>query len=388
MRVEPPNRQQKFAMKLRSLLMLIIAVAVVAAAGLITQRKAPTTDLAQQMLYPDLLAKINDVQTIEIKSKDGIVNVARRSEQWVVNNFDDYPALVENVKRGLLQLASLKIVENKTEKPENYPTLSVEDITAPNAGSHLVTGSATDGTPLFALLLGKARPAKAVGEPGHYVRRAADTMAYLVEGELDFTTDVTDWLDTMVANLPVDRVRQVTVHPKDGPAFTVSKANPKVQLYDLENVPDGQEVRARATVSSIGGLLLDAKFEKVVAASKLAGLTPRARAEIETFDGLSGTVEAYDYLDDVYMVLKFAHQPELAGTKEAKPPEKEIKLGNEGPQPTPPKTADEVAKEVAQLNTRVSGWAYVLPDYKSRLLEKSLADMLKKKDEPEKPVTE
>jgi Domain of unknown function (DUF4340) len=368
-------------MKPRTLVTLLTAIAVIVGAALVTQRNAPTTDVAQQVLYPELLAKVNDVHTLEIKSKDGAVTVARKGEQWVVKNFDDYPAMVANVKRGLLQLAALKIVETKTSKPEKYATLGVEDLSAPNAGSRLVTGLSAEGKPLVSLLLGKERPAKSLSTPSHYVRRVDDKAAYLVEGELNFTTAITDWLDTTVANLPVDRIRQVTVHPASGPSFTVSKANPTVQLYTLDNVPEGQEVRARATVSSIGGLLLDAKFEKVIAASKLGNLTPRARADIETFDGLTGTVEAYDYMDDVYVTLKFAHQPEKAGTKESKPLEKEIKLGNEGPPPTPPKTTEEVAKEVGELNARVTGWAYALPDYKSRLLDKSL----EKKGEQEKP---
>ncbi|MSR14024.1 MAG: DUF4340 domain-containing protein [Gammaproteobacteria bacterium] len=371
-------------MKLRSLITLVIAIAVIAAAGIITQRKAPTTELEQQALYPDLLAQVNVVHTLEVKSKDGAVTIARDGDQWVVRNFDNYPGLIANVKRGLVQLASLKIVEAKTSKPEKYATLSVEDVTLPNAGSRLVTGLSAEGKPLVELLIGKQRSAKSLGAPSFYVRRVGENAAYLVAGELEFTTTITDWLDTTVANLPVDRVRQVTLHPATGSSFTVSKANSQEQLYVLDNVPDGQEVRARATVSSIGGLLLDAKFEKVIAASKLAGLKPRARAELETFDGLTGTVEAFDYLGEVFVVLKFAHRPETAGSKVSTPSEKEIKLGNKGPKPTPPKTPEEVAKEVSELNTRLSNWAYVLPDYKARLLDKTLPDLLKKKGEPEK----
>lgn len=369
-------------MKLRAQLMLIISVSVVIAAGVISQRNAPTTDISHQALFPDLLQHINEVQAIEVKSKDGAVDIGRTKDQWVVKNLDDYPALVANVKRSLLQLAALKIIEEKTSKPEKYATLSVEDISSPQAGSRLVTVASTDGSPLVTLLVGKARSTKSLGKPGHYVRLANNATAYLVEGELELPATANDWIDTTVVNLPVDRVRQVTVHPHEGPAFTVSKASPEIQLFTLADVPKGKEVRARATVSSIGGILLDAKFEKVVATDKLSGLTPRARAVIETFDGLRGTVEAYDFADDVYFVLKFAHRPELVGPKDtaAKSPEKEVKLGNEGPTPTPPKTPEEVAKEVAELNARVAGWAFVLPDYKSRLLDKTLADLIKPKE--------
>ena len=158
----------------------------------------------------------------------------------------------------------------------------------------------------------------------------------------------------------------------------------------LENVPEGFEVRARATVSSMGGLLLDAKFEKVALASKLAALTPVATATLETFDGITTKISQFKFEDAAYMTFEFAHTPSIVVTPPlATKPAEEATIAPSSPAAPPPaplKSATEVAQEVVTLNARVKGWAYVLPDYKSRLFEKKLADLIKKKGAAEEPA--
>lgn len=366
-------------MKFRPLITFIIAVVVLVGAWRITQRKTPTADVQAVELYPGLIDKINDVRSITVKNKDGAVTVARAGERWTVHSLDDYPANVATIKQALVQLASLKIVDIKTSNAAKYAQIGVEDVTSPDAHSRLVTVIGAGPSPT-ALLIGKERPAKAQMAPRHYVRRAGEANALLVEGELSFSAKANDWLDSTVVDIPVDRVHQVTVKPHDGKPFTVQKANPQEQLYTLAEVPAGFEVRARATVSSIGGLLLDAKFERVMAASKLAGLTPRASAVVETFDGLVGIVDAYEVDKAIYLTLKFAQQavaaPPTTGTPKASGAE---------PAPANPsalKKPAEIAIEVEELNKRVASWAYVLPDYKSHLLDKKFEDLIKKKALP------
>ena len=242
-------------MKSRNLIALAIAMVVAAGAWQVTQRKAPTTEFGAALLYPGLIDHLNDSQQIVIGSSTGTVTVVHAGDQWRVKEFDGYPAQVATIKQLLVQLASLKILEIKTGKPEKYPQLGVEDLANPGATSRAVKVLMQGGSTAVDLLVGKERPARAMNAPGHYVRRVEEASAYLVEGNLSFGTKPTEWLETSVVNLPVERVRQVTIQPTNGPAIVVNKARPDVQLYTLANIPDGFEVRALATVSSMGGLL-------------------------------------------------------------------------------------------------------------------------------------
>jgi len=368
-------------MKSRNFSMLALVAVIALGAWYVTQRKVPTTEITAVALFPGFIDRVNDARRLTVQSNEGTVTVTRAGDQWQVDEFDNYPAAMAKVKQTLLQLASLKILEAKTGKPEKYAQIGVEDRSAPGATSRAVTVADDAGKPLADLLLGKERPARAMNEPGHYVRRAGETTAYLVEGELELPPKTVEWVDTSIVNLPVDRVRQVTIQPSDGPAIVVNKSRPEVQLYTLANLPEDQEVRASATVSSMGGLLLDARLEQVAKAEKISGAEPRATAVVETFDGLTAKVRRYDVEGTTYLTFEFAHTPEQAVTLPPAKPGETLATDPTapGPEPVPLKKPEEVAQEVAELTARVKGWAYVLPDYKSRLLDKKLSDLIKKR---------
>jgi len=364
----------------KSPITLILAAVVAIGAFYVSQQKTPTTEIAQTLLFPAFLDEVNATETLRVEAPAGVINISRAGEQWVVQEFGGYPARPELVRQTLLQLGNLRVLEAKTGKAENYPALEVEDRSAPNAKSRAVRALDKDGKPLLDLLVGKARPARAMNPPGHFVRRAGEANAYLVEGELTLGASAQDWIETQVVDLPVDRVRQVTISPKDGTPIVVNKANPEVQLYTLAEVPKGMEVKARATVSSMGGLLLDARLEKVRAATELEGQVPSATAEVETFDGLAAKLARYDFDGGVWVTLEFAHTPDrVVAPAPAPAPEKPVQEMNAGPAPAGLRKPEEVAEEVRALNARVKGWAYALPSYKTRLLEKTLDELLKKK---------
>lgn len=359
---------------------LVVAAVVAVGAWYVSQQKTPTTEIAQTLLFPSFLDQVNTTHTLRVEAPAGATTISRVGDQWVVKEFGGYPARTDLVRQTLLQLGNLRIVEAKTGKPENYPALEVEDRQTPSAKSRAVRALDEGGKPLLDLLVGKARPARAMNPPGHFVRRAGEPNAYLVEGDLTLGAAAQDWIETQVVDLPVDRVRQVTITPKDGKPIVVNKANPEVQLYTLAEIPAGMEVKARATVSSMGGLLLDARLEKVRAVSELKGLEPSATAEVETFDGLSAKLARYDHEGGVWVTLDFAHTPErVVAPAPAPTPDKPIEEMNAGPAPAGLKKPSEVAEEARALNERVKGWAYALPSYKTRLLEKTLDDLLKKK---------
>jgi len=362
-------------------MMLVVALLVGGVAWYVSQQKSPTMEVASSLLLPGLMDRLNDTSKIVVESRDGSVTIVHEGGQWKVEEFGGYPAKPERVRQLLLQLGELRIVERKTAKAENFPQLEVEDRTSRDAASRAVKVLDDKGEPLVDLLVGKSRPARAMNPPGHYVRRAGEPNAWLVEGELAPGGQPTEWIETSVVDLPVDRVRQVNITPTGEKTIVVNKSSPEVQLFSLAEVPAGFEVRARATVSSMGGLLLDARLEGVLPAARFADQQPTATAVVETFDGLSATVRRFENKGEGFLTLEFAHTPDRVVAPVPPPSDApKPKEMNEGPAPAGLKKPEEVAEEVEALNARVQGWAYRLPDYKTRLLEKKLDDLLKKKD--------
>jgi len=215
------------------------------------------------------------------------------------------------------------------------------------------------------------------------VRRFGEQTAYLVEGDLGINGKRNDWMEAAIIDLPVERVRKVTLTHAGQTPVVVAKENPKVQLFALQGTPDGYESRSSAVISSIGGLLLDVRFEDVAAKAKVDGLVPRAIVEVQTFDGLVATIEQYDVKEKVLVSFDFAFNEELVLPVEAAPAPPAAPDAPSSPPPA--ETQDQLAKvkaEVEQLKSRTAGWVYELADYKTRIIDKKLEDLIKVKSEP------
>lgn len=374
-------------MKANKALALAAAALIAAGAYYVTREKAPATTVENALLYPGLIDHLNDSRSIAIAGADGAFTLARDGERWSMTERDGYPARGELARTALVQLADLRIREQKTSKPENYAALGVTDDVAAGSETRRVTVRTGDGGVLADLIVGNVRQAKGLESPGHYVRRAGEPTALLVEGDLELATRRNDWMDTQVIDLPVERVRRVTItHPEKRPVV-VSKTDPTQQLFALHEAPEGYEARSSAVTSSIGGLLLDVRFEDVAAVKRIEGLVPRTIIEVQTFDGLVATLEQYDVKDQNFIKFDFAFNPDLvfvspaaaAATQPdaAKPP---------APVPTI-KPANEVQAEIEALTKKTAPWVYALADYKVRIIDKKIEDLIKSKT-PSTPTPE
>jgi hypothetical protein len=372
-------------MNTRKFLLLVVAGLIAYGAWHVSQRKAPSTEVENALLYPGLLDQLNDSQSIEIQTADDKFTLRRDGERWSMVERNGYPVHVDKVREALFQLAALKVRESKTSKTENYPTLGVSDTPASGSDSRRVTVRGATEEPLADLLIGKARQAKGLESPGHYVRRHGDATAYLVEGDLGIAVKANDWIETAIVDVPVDRVRQVTIGHYGAPPVTVSKKDRKEQLFTLQNPPEGYDARSAAVVSSIGGLLLDVRLEDVIAASRVENATPRTIVDIQTFDGLGATLEQYDLDGRVFVTFKFAFNPDPktpAGEADKADPTAQAA----GTAAADANAAPDVKAEVEALDAKVRGWAYELPDYKTRIIDKKMEDLIKVKGQALPPM--
>lgn len=359
--------------------LLLAGAALLAAFGAyqVNQGKAPTSIVESALLYPTLLETLNDAQRIDIASAAGSFQIAREGERWVMADRDNFPIQAAPVRELLMQVASLRIREEKTSRPEQYATLGVEDLNTPKAAGQGVTVIGKSASPMANLLVGKARKAKGSDLPGHYVRRDGGPVALLAEGELAVKAKRLEWMDTAIASIGVDRVRKASINYAGQESVVVSKGSRKEQLFTLQGIPAGKQAKSSAMVSNVGALLLDLRFEDVAGAKALEGQVPAGTAQIETFDGLVATLSSFDLKGKPVVTLKFEFKPELAEAAPTVEKPKEAAAGapEAGVADANAKAGD-VAAEVARLNERTVPWAYQIPEYKVRTLKRSLADLV------------
>src|ERR1700685_1215907 len=143
----------------RVLLLLIAGVIVIAGSlWLASQRHLEKATLAGDLVLPGLQKSLNDVSEIHLAKGDGTrVTLKKGATDWLVAE-RDYPADSGRVRKLLLDLGALNVVEEKTRNRELYPQLGVEDSDSPKATGTLVEVVTPAKT--FALIVGKAAEGK------------------------------------------------------------------------------------------------------------------------------------------------------------------------------------------------------------------------------------
>ena len=360
----------------KKIVILIATIAVVYSAWQVSRTNAPTVDLSSESLYPALLDQVNSINKMLIRSADSSTELRRVGENWVIGNRDNFPAKFDSVKSAILKIAETKIIERKTSIAEKYATLGVNDpSTTDNAKGIRVDITNADNKELVSLIIGNERQGRALGEANFYIRRVADEASYLVAGDLDVSAQVDDWIEADIADIDTERVQRISIMADGEKPVIIRKEKPSDNFFTVHNIPEGFKAKSRATVSSLGALMLSLRFEDVIAASHVASSSPRGQIEAQTFDGLIAKFERYDYQDNEYVKISFKFDENVVVETNTDDGESE-------------EATVSVAEEVEALNTKTTGWLYKLPDFKMRMLDKRLSDLIEPLEEEQSSETE
>jgi hypothetical protein len=332
----------------RRVLMLLIAGVLVIAGALwiASQRHLERATLAGDRVLPGLEKSLNDVTEIHLTKGDATRTTLKKgATDWVVAE-RDYPADSGRVRKLLLDLGALSVVEEKTRNREFYPQLGVEDSDSPKASGTLVEVISPAKT--FALIVGK--PAE--GKSG-FVRVARTPPSLLAQPLISIDADPRRWIDRTVVDIGEQRLKEAVIEPAAGPAYTASRAAPQQSDYKVAPIPKGRELSSSSAANEVGGALVALQADDVRRAPA-AGATKPDHAIFRAFNGLE--------LDVTGIVEGEHHIIALLARA----------------------TAKESQAEAEALNRRLQGWQIEIPGYKYQAMFRPLEDLLKKV-EPAKP---
>lgn len=350
--------------KLLAGLAVVAVIAVGGAIAVTTSLRQSTSapEATQQRLFPEVVARADDIRAIVIASKDASVRLARDGDRWTVPDKFNYAAATDKVRKLLGGLAELRALEAKSSSPENYAFMEVENIDAANAKSVRIALQDGAGKDIVAVIVGKQRFAKSgTAGDGVYVRRADNAQAWLAQGRLSIERDMLAWLERKVTDVSRDRVRQTTVHGEK--TLVVERAKPDDKDFAIKDMPADRKVKSAWDVNSVGGAFESVEFDDVRPAADLEFAATSPSATAETFDGLSVTATLADRDNATWVRFAAKSQPPAQPVEGAKL-----------------KSAEDVAKEVEAVNARTGGWAYKLPNYKLESMRKKLDDLIEPKD--------
>jgi hypothetical protein len=291
---------------------------------------------------------VNSVTELRLSKGDGTKTTLKKgSTDWMVAE-RDYPADSGKVRKLLLDLASLDVVEEKTRVAENYPTLGVEDINSDKA-----TGTRVDAvtpTKTYSVIVGKSSGAKS-----GYVRVVNTPQSFLASPSITVDADPRRWLDHTLIDIQQERIKEVAVKPAEGPAYTATREKKEQPDFTVREVPKGRELSSPAAADPIAGSLGSVSLDDV---QHLPPTPPTgvSHAIFTTFDGLK--LDVAGRKDGTRTLVSF----------------------------TPSSTAKETEAEAKTLETRLKGWEFEIPSYKYDGMFRPLEDLLKKP--PEKKPAE
>lgn len=352
-------------MKRSFVYLAVVTLAALAVVFFIAPGDRPSSDMtADALLLPGLAEQVNDVNRIEIvkAGSNTVATLIKGEQQWGVDQMGGYRADWSKIQALLAALAQARIVEAKTDKPEYYGRLGVEDITAGDAGGVLVSfDGAGEST---GVLIGK----EARGRQGQYVRLQVAPGSSLVDRDFDVPLETIDWADSRIIDVNSSEVAEVEVFHPSSERVLVMRISADQTDFDLADLPEDREIKSSWAVNSLGSVMTLLDMEDVRPDDSI-DWTNAIKLRLLKFSGVEILADLVQQDDQYFMRLNASH-PAAAVVSE------DIDVSTDQQQ-IDDQAAMDVANEVEEINLKVSGWAYVIPQYKFEAMAKKPEDLLK-----------
>jgi len=333
-------------MQRRGFVLLLGATVIVALGALYALRSGGGTVAVAgvgERAMPDVAAKLDAATWMRLTRSGTTMSFAEIGKDWFLVEKGDYPADGARVRRLLLALADLELVEPKTARPALFPRLDVDD--PGNGKATQVMIQDRTGRSLGQLIVGRDRPDRlGLGNDGVYVRRVGEERAWLARGKVDVSGETVDWLDRHILDIPGERIATMIFTGARQGVLVIGRGA-MADRFSVDNAADGMKFKddqaIAAPAAALQGLdLLDVK----PAAKQPVPDSGVATAAFTTLDGLTVRLKLFESDKRDWVAI------EAAGS-------------------------GAVAAESKAINARVRPWVFAISPDTAKLLRTRLADL-------------
>ena len=342
----------------KSLILLsVITVIIIIAAAVTSVRREPQTVIEQTILSENLDNRINDVAQIFIESENGSLNIVKLDDDWGIMQADNYPARFEKVKKLVIDAAGLNVISPKTSNPELFRELGLEDPGEENSRSSLLTFRDAAGNDIEELIIGNKPSDREL-----YVRIAGTSNTYLVEGQLDLSTEVPDWIFGDLVDIPEDRIMEVTIEHPDGETLTLNRPEGE-EAFTLAEVPQGRKPRSQYFTNQPATFLAKLSIENARSQNNFSYPETPVKTTFRSYDGLVATVYSAKVDSINYASMEFSVDEDQLEITSGNEQDQAIVIGEQ-------ETVPDVREEVNELSEKTRNWVFVIPQANYLLLTK------------------
>jgi len=344
----------------------LVALAVVV--FLVPKDGSSGKSAGETLLLPAIAGQINDVDRVEIVTagSNTVATLVKDNTQWGVEQMGGYRADWSKLQGLLAALAQARVIESKTDNPEYYDRLGVEDITAEDAGSVLVRFSIGDQT--TAVLVGN----QSQGRKGQYVRLQDMPLSALVDREFEVPRQLIEWADSSIIDINSSEVAEIEIiHPSSERVLAMRISADQTD-FNLAGPLALREPKSSWAVNSLGSVFTMLNMETVRPASSI-DWKGAVKIRVLSFSGLEILADLVQ-LEDEYLLRLHASHPAsvVKGNNESLDGQLEIEK----------QAQDDVARMVEEINLKVDGWAYGISKQKFDAMVKKPEDLLKPLETP------
>jgi hypothetical protein len=348
--------------KLNSLTVLFIVTAVMVVFMLFTLRGEDGTTDDYALLFPGLFEQLSDVDNITITSLEDNFTMYREGEDWYIKERWNFPADLNLVKRALIDISEAKILERKTNNPEDYMLLGVEGAEQGGSSSQIMMKKGDDVVAGLILGLERELP-NTIGARQFYVRRADEDRAWLAEGYLNINPLMLNWIKSEVINVARERIASLNIIQPNGETLTLINLGQK-DKFGLPEFMHNTTFKYQQLGYDMAGTLFQLRMEDVQPKSEFSrGDSEVVKAEFMTFDGLKVITETSFIDGSYYTELKAEFDESIVKQAPADISQLDVLL-----------SAEEVKQEVDKLNKHFNGWVYRFGGFVGTNLMRAKAD--------------
>ena len=334
-------------MHARSLILLASATAALVAIAIVVLASSDR-DVSRatpgQSAFPALAARLGDVASVTVSRDGTTMTLIRDGDNWLVAEKGNYPANAAKISQIVRAMADLTLVEPKTQNPDLYPRLEVED--PGNGKSTLVAVKEESGGDLAQAIVGKRRYDRlGAGNDGVYLRKPGEAQSWLARGTLDPSGDAASWLDRQIIDISEKKIAKVTLTQADGSKLVISRSAPEAK-FAVEDAPADAKFKSETATSGPATALETLDLDDVKPAGELPVPDKDVvTASFTTFDGLTVDLRLMERDKTDWVAISATG----SGSAEA---------------------------NANKIEDKVSHWTYAIPAYKANLLKTKLADLV------------
>src|SRR5579883_2578424 len=227
----------------RRLFILALVTAMIGVAALVSVRFSERSGRGDEhpiQAFADLAQKSAGAAKIAIVAAKSKVTLNRDDKgEWHVAELADYPAKADMVRRLMVNLETMDLLEKRSSREEAQEAMGLKPPEKGGPGIE-ITVSDKSGAVIANLVQGKIKDYGTGAERGTlYVRLPGQSNSWYARSNLQAATDPTAWVSKQIMEIARNRIAEAVARPGSPDKVAAKRKDPDALDFTIENLPKG-----------------------------------------------------------------------------------------------------------------------------------------------------